>query len=595
MIKHERTKQNVAMRTLSNGLCTVQMLNKIEKDKCEPDKFIVDILLERLGECADELECIISQKAYEKVVQRDEIVENIMNRNYTLARQLISEYDSKPVKTKAELMYSLRMKAYMLLEENTSKEKLCKADNYAVEAINTTLPGCNIINANNYMFSTYECENILLHAQILFMLDENSKEAEQILEVAYNLINEKFKGKRIISRVLPKCVYLMGHFSKNIDDFVMLKRYEEAIELLRRNGTLFYIYPLLEDMFILLRRLGLKCKINKWSPYIELLADIYDEYNGNRSMCSVVFHATKNEYNLENEVAKGQRKNMQLSQEEVSNDVFENCASLSNLEHGKSSPNKNRFESLMDKLGIDKGRISGYEVTESFEMLEKIWNIRSMLTYKKYDKIDELVKEAENFSQKLNVKDLEILNVFRLVERYKQSEINGELFERRIDEMLRKKYDLSLAKYNRKPLLREMDMIFMYLCTVYRYKPSDVLDCWKKLFESFEQSVIDKAYCYRSYSEMVGNYIIHKVMNDTNENIDDFIKMNIYYSFKIGKAGLLSPLFYAMSTNKNIEQRDKIICLKKSYMIAELFYDSSASRKKKDYLTAKESFTLIQS
>ena len=53
-------EKNYSRRQLCQGLCSAQMLIKIETDQSDVDKFLADILLQRLGKSSDKLEIILS-------------------------------------------------------------------------------------------------------------------------------------------------------------------------------------------------------------------------------------------------------------------------------------------------------------------------------------------------------------------------------------------------------------------------------------------------------------------------------------------------------------------------------------------------------
>ena len=80
IIEKLRQEKNYSRKKLSQGLCSTQMLIKIENNKSDVDKFMSDILLQRLGKSPDKLEIIISNEEYRKIHIRDEIEELIWKR-----------------------------------------------------------------------------------------------------------------------------------------------------------------------------------------------------------------------------------------------------------------------------------------------------------------------------------------------------------------------------------------------------------------------------------------------------------------------------------------------------------------------------------
>lgn len=72
-----RYEKKCSRRKLCQGLCSTQMLMKIENDAADVDKFMLDMLLQRLGKSSDKLEVILSQEEYDKIYARDYMEELI--------------------------------------------------------------------------------------------------------------------------------------------------------------------------------------------------------------------------------------------------------------------------------------------------------------------------------------------------------------------------------------------------------------------------------------------------------------------------------------------------------------------------------------
>ena len=80
IIEKLRQEKNYSRKKLCQGLCSTQTLIKIENNKSDVDKFMSDILLQRLGKSPDKLEILISKEEYRKLYMRDEIEELIWKR-----------------------------------------------------------------------------------------------------------------------------------------------------------------------------------------------------------------------------------------------------------------------------------------------------------------------------------------------------------------------------------------------------------------------------------------------------------------------------------------------------------------------------------
>ena len=167
IIEKLRIEKNYSRRQLCQGLCSAQMLIKIETDQSDVDKFLADILLQRLGKSSDKLEIILSDEEYSKIYARDEIEELIWKKDRDKAEAILHEYEALYAKdSNVHKMFVLRTRAYMsqLLDEDWNQ-----AERYIRQAIEMTLPGVTTENINEYLLSTVELENILELGYLIFM------------------------------------------------------------------------------------------------------------------------------------------------------------------------------------------------------------------------------------------------------------------------------------------------------------------------------------------------------------------------------------------------------------------------------------------
>jgi transcriptional regulator with XRE-family HTH domain len=474
------------------------------------------------------------------------------------------------------------MKACLLLEHAQNIDEIKTAKESIMEAINTTLPGWNFWNCEEYLYSSFELENILLYIKILYMLDASSEEGTQLLEKIYGIIKERYGGEKFLSRILPKCVYLMSCCEKT-DEWIMLNRCEEAIDLLGKESVIYLMLPLIRNLIKICESLELKKKIAYWSVYRDALQELNQKYDNLLERDSLIFHWAQNECHLENEVIRGERIIRNISQEKLADEIFSNTSSISNFETGKSSPNKNNFERMMQRLGMEKSRWSGIAVTESFDMLEDIWNMRKMLGHREYDKLENFFNNMGERKNEIKRDDAEVLRIIQLIVWKMEGSIEEKEFLKEIQSKLYAVYPMDRESYERKPFLREMDLVIMYLCEMYKQDKKYVINCWEKLYSAFKNSAVDTKYCYRTYEGMMENYLIHKSRTEYNEEVERMIEENMIYSLKLGKGGPLSSLFWAMATTEKNEKEITTGYFKNAYLFAELYQNKSANVKKYYY------------
>jgi len=159
IIAGERYERGYSRRQVCQGLCSTQMLIKIEKDDAETDKFVLDMLLQRLGKSPDKLESIIADEEYKKIYSRKNIEVAIWKKQLNEARTLLKIYETKYArKNTVHEMFVLRNEAYIALE---IEDNVSYAEELIQKAINKTLPGINQENMLDYLLATSEIENIL--------------------------------------------------------------------------------------------------------------------------------------------------------------------------------------------------------------------------------------------------------------------------------------------------------------------------------------------------------------------------------------------------------------------------------------------------
>ena len=167
---------------------------------------------------------------------------------------------------------------------------------------------------------------------------------------------------------------------------------EKAIELLRKNAMLYYMLPLLNRIVKAGEQLGIAPKRNKWTKYCEILTFLWEHNAPKWYPTDSLFHnCYQRTYHLDYEFIRSERIAQGLTQEKLAEGIYRNPESLSRVETGKVSPNKQTFEKLMEKLGFEKGRYNGYVVTNSFETME----LR--------DELDRLIMRREYLKAKITL------------------------------------------------------------------------------------------------------------------------------------------------------------------------------------------------
>ena len=87
-----RIKKKIKLEQLSDGLCTVSMLSRIENGTREAEKLLKDCLLQRLGIIPENYENFLYYSVYKHWKERQSIIHCILYNEIEKAQKLLDEY-----------------------------------------------------------------------------------------------------------------------------------------------------------------------------------------------------------------------------------------------------------------------------------------------------------------------------------------------------------------------------------------------------------------------------------------------------------------------------------------------------------------------
>lgn len=417
-----RTERKYSRKQVSKGLCSEQMLAKIEKDEVDADKLLLEQIIYRLGKSMDNLEIILSDKEYEQITARDNIEQLIWKKDKQELDKCLSEYEKNMPKNNAQLMYIKRTEAYINMEIYKDYEK---SEHLIKEAIQLTLPGISYQNMTGYLISKMELENILVLAYI-YILKEDIAKAKLWLDSCRNYINDMFSEGVDKAQLNSKLAWISSILYIKAEDYISAyKVCENAINDLRVYVVLHFMLPLLEQIVKCCEMLEMQKKLEKWQAYYKALLEIYQKYGEPYYNHTSIFHsAYRMSYYLASELIKNERLNRNITQEELIEGVYEFPENLSRLEKGKITPDKKKLESLLDNLDLDRGKYSGKIVVDNFETLEMKEELDYFFGKGKFEEAKVLLdkmRKSVDCSKKMNRVAIEIYEVMLDVEEGKQS------------------------------------------------------------------------------------------------------------------------------------------------------------------------------
>ena len=425
LIKETRkAHKNMTSQKLSRGICSVQMLYQIEKDQCDTDLLMTDMLLQRLGKSPDKLERILQNDMYHMVRVRELLKKTILKGKRTLAEQILTRY---PSRTNVDKMYQQRMKACLLYYIDKDHDA---AFSCLQAAVHTTLPGFSYDAIDDYLISTVEMENLLALERIRIerKTDVEKTTEKKHLRSCMGYIDRHFTDDEEHAKIYAKCAWLLARiecYDGNYMQAIVLC--ESGLEGLRRNTMIYFALPLLKMMVQAGEKMGVAPERSKWVQYYETLDFLWSSFAESWCPVDMIFHnCYQKEYHLDYELVRDERKAQGITQEEFADGIYQDTGSLSRFETGRISPNKKNFGKILEKLGIEKGRYSGYVVTDSFDTMGLKCHLDQLMMRRRYDAAEECLQELKQCLD-LEIEENRVLVTFEeILIAYLTGEVNAQ-------------------------------------------------------------------------------------------------------------------------------------------------------------------------
>ena len=577
LLDQERSKKNISQRKLSRGICSSQMLIKAVNTDANMEMLTFEILLERIGKSPEKLEFILSEKEYNSILMRDKIAQAIYNKDITLADHLLDEYiNNINKKSHASQMFYYRMKAWIFL-------CLCnysEAEKYILMAINETLPGITMSNYRDYLFSSYEYENLILLAQILCESNKTTK-ATPILETIFSHAINTISDNLLLVSILPKCAYIMSTYCKDyISSDTLINNCEYTIELMRNEGVLYMLAPLMTNLIDTYNKNNISEKTSTMIPYRDAINELLNKYAPTFPQNCIFFRLRRASYNLDTEIIHAERERLNLSKFELSKEVYADSNAISRLGVNAHSPNKSKFNKLMDCFDVSKPRRCGFILVESFERLDFFVSLRDAATKYDFEHINSLLSENGPYS----LHERRIIETINCI-----AEAASHLLSSNITTSQKKRFSvnapssLNIDLYARKPFLEEIYSLVTYLFFISNTDNVTALHAFQNLYTAFEHSIINPQYTFSSYITTIMNYICFSGHELTPEYILTLSEKGLNACILSGNGSSLSGVFGSQARafrKKGILDQS---LFKSALVFAELYKEKTAKQFKTLY------------
>lgn len=495
-----KNSKTITRKKLAYGICSEQTLFEIETNQCMPDILMLDILLQRLGQSPDKLEIIINADNYKMVRMRDLLETTILRKKRERATQILQKY---PSRSKIDKMYRCRMQAslYYYIDKN-----ITGTIEYLKKAIHTTLPKFSYENIEDYLISEIEMENIL---ELERMKLEQKSDIKNNLQICLKYIDQHFIHEEY-AKLYSKCIWLLtAVFYQEGEYMQVLALCEKAIELLRKNAMLYYMLPLLNRIVKAGEQLGIAPKRNKWTKYCEILTFLWEHTAPKWYPTDSLFHnCYQRTYHLDYEFIRSERIAQGLTQEKLAEGIYRNPESLSRVETGKVSPNKQTFEKLMEKLGFEKGRYNGYVVTNSFETMELRDELDRLIMRNRYQEGEKILDKLKCSLDIQIPENKQVIELHHIIIAKHLEEITPLQALEKLKELFSCFGSFNNKTFHHIPRRNETVIINNLCILLYDLKQEkEAYSLCKTALQIIQNSKINVKYNYKAYSLLLNNYI----------------------------------------------------------------------------------------
>lgn len=531
MIAYERSKQGISSQRLSEGVCSVSALQRLERGVRLPDFFVLERLIERLGKSVNKIEFLYDEGAYDIYYLREIIEKSVEQREYEEAEGALAYYESRPEAGEPlHRQYLCKMRAVMAAER---EENHTDAIRLLKEALEQTVPGFSWSCLEDYCMGEGE---ILL---LLLWLQENQESGEELIPVEpdkiLQYIEKSCQDEEAKANIYSKAAWVLGTMAMG------RQQWQEALrltlrgeEILADNALLIHLPQFLDRIV----ELEIKCDAKEseaWKRQRDALRKLYDEYGEQWDTGRITLwkNYRQMEVYLVSELFGQERRLIKQSQEKLADVLDMDQKTISRIEGGKYKPKAGTFRKMKEYLQIDRDICTTRIVVEDFSLLELERKIAKLNTNRHEAEAEALFQQLKG---KLSLKWKENEQYIKYMETLFDKElgrISQEEAIRRCEEAL---------KVTRKNGMEQLDGIvfsrmemfiinYIAMCYVNINEIEKASRLLEQVIHGYENSKVDLKYHYVSlailYQNLAFNYEESNHLMDAIQMCDKTIMLDL--------------------------------------------------------------------
>lgn len=498
MLCKEREKLGEIQKNIAVGIISISDLCKVECGELELDYFTLQALFERLGKSIDKLELAVSSEEYESIAYRAKIERSIEEWDHGQLTKLMSEYfkhndEKRPI----HRQYMTAMQAIVWYVKEQDYASCLRG---MEQALAHTLRGdwrqrvgrgqhlCN--QEIRIILVIVYCQWKLGHAEGL------PAELEQLC--SYILHHYTDTEEQV--KVYPHCAWLLGQLYLERDDveeaYIICKK---AKNCLTENGSLIPLWEVMELEAACLEKMDRQAELRQCRKYQEAVAFLYEAAGvrlESNMMAAFLKSSFQGEFIIISELVRDLRVARRISQERLCIGIYEQAA-LSNLETGKTKPNKRKLYQLLKRLGMERENYYGFIEADDYELYEKVRQYNRCFPKGKWEEARRLLDELEEKLDMTKTVNRQFIGMGRVYEQM----VRGQLSREQANQQLKELLDLTMPPAKSGVLVYRVPfrveyMLYNYIAVNLRNegKIEDALHIYEELMKRYKKSEVVMRY-----------------------------------------------------------------------------------------------------
>ena len=563
-----RKEKGYSLKQLSDGLCDISELAKIESGELSPGYFRLDRLFGRLGESTERLEYVLPKETYRLYELQYQVQAAICHLHLEEAEYTLQLYEKeKRAGKKLHRQFIEQAKAQILWirwkQERNSLHLLKEALNHIESAIVQTMQGERAIDQR--IFSAEELKLLLFRWEICEQTQEkrNEKELWEILEY----LEQKRLNPGELVKVYPYAVLLLKKYS-NLPYAYFQRWLEDALELLREEGRILYLPEILWENALLLKQDGKEAEAEELLEMRNALVEVEAEYNIHFEDFPMFQHINR-AFELDYEVIRKSRLAKKMSQEKLSEGLCTREA-LSKIERGKVQVREELMKKLLHRLKRERERVGMYVVADRFEAVRLERELAKAMYLSEELKAEQIIEKMDKILDESVVRNQQYLSMEKIEVACRKGIFTKEQALERLQKVLRmtlpngeedivnyKLTDIETAIINRIAIL-----------LVELEKREEAICLWNKVIKNYEKSDIHIIYSIRGWTYVADNCAT--IMSEMSQYLEckAICDKVLQYNLEAGKGYILAKSITTLAyidEQKNREwcwkEYQKALCL----------------------------------